>query len=425
MAERREPLEATLPEGGLAEIELPWSAWHADTVHRLKPVGSWRIDRIGPGSSRPLEPSELRGRIDEPAGSRGLPEVVRGRKSACIVIDDAARPTRTAELLPIVLARLAEGGIDAADVRIVAAVGSHRALTDDELNWKVGADIRARCAVESHDCRGELAPTGIQYGDAELRINRTYMQSEVRVVIGSVLPHPFAGFSGGAKLVLPGLADLNSIQRSHQFVQMGLRGGADPNANGFRKEAERIVRELGLDYALCVVPNIHRETVGLCAGDFVKAHRQACRCGEAEFSAELTRTYDCAIVNAFPKDVDLIQAESAFTAWKSVKAPVVKEGGIVVLTCAAPGGRGRHGLFEPGGVSYRRPQPKRWLRGRELWLYTPSVPADDVHELYWEGYPVFRDGEELMAELGRRLPEDARVGVFPCGPLQIVRDGRG
>jgi nickel-dependent lactate racemase len=309
-------------------------------------------------------------------------------------------------------------------VTILVAVGSHRSLTEQELEWKVGGELRQRVKVECHDCRGDLAGTGIAYGERELKINRTFLEADLKVVIGSVLPHPFAGFSGGAKLVLPGLADLMSIQRSHQFVQMGLRGGSDPNENRFRLEAERIARELGLDFTVCVVSGTGRETIGVHAGDLVAAHRSACRQGAETFGTDLHDTYDCAVVNAFPKDMDLIQAASAFTAWTGVKSPVVREGGVVVLACAAPGGRGRHGLFEPGGVSYRAPRPERWLQGRDLWLYTPGVAEADVRELYWDGYPVYRDGAELMGALRARLPSDARVAVFPCGPMQIVRDLR-
>jgi hypothetical protein len=238
------------------------------------------------------------------------------------------------------------------------------------------------------------------------------------------MPHPFAGFSGGAKLILPGLADLRSIQRSHQFVQMGLRGGDDPNENRFRLEAEQIARQLGLEFVVCAVTNTARETTGVFAGDLTAAHRRACEYARDVFASDLNATYDCAFVNAYPKDMDLLQAEAAFVVWKSVKSPVVRDGGIVVLTCAASSGLGRHGLFEPGGASYRAPQPKRWLQNRELWIYTPNVSTDVVHQLYWKGYPVFQDGAALMEALEQRLRSDARIAVFPCGPMQCLRDLR-
>jgi nickel-dependent lactate racemase len=408
----------------VTSIELPWAAWYADSRHQLALRESWQVDCLPPRGGAALTAEEIRDAIDQPIDSHPLTDLARGRKSACIVIDDVARPTRTADLLPTVLERLTQAGLDDRAVRIVVAVGSHRGLTEQELTWKVGDGVQGRCHVECHDCRGDLVGTGITYGDRELRINRTFMEADLKLVIGSVLPHPFAGYSGGAKLVLPGLADLMSIQRSHQFVQMGLRGGTDPNENRFRLEAERIGRELGLQFAICVVPGAGRETIGLHAGDFVIAHRRACVHAADALATELHGTYDCAIVNAFPKDIDLIQAESAFTAWKAVRSPVVKEGGVVVLTCAAPMGRGRHGLFEPGGVSYRPPHPQRWLKGRELWLYTPNVPAAEVRELYWGGYPVYHDGATLMAALADRLPKDAKLAVFPCGPMQVVRDLR-
>ena len=110
----------------------------------------------------------------------------------------------------------------------------------------------------------------------ELKINRTFLQSDIKVGVGSVLPHSFAGYSGGAKLMLPGLADLQATARSHKFVQMGLRGGRDPNQNRFRLEIEQLARQLGFQYAVCIVPNSRRETAGVVCGDVVAAHRRAC-----------------------------------------------------------------------------------------------------------------------------------------------------
>jgi nickel-dependent lactate racemase len=288
----------------------------------------------------------------------------------------------------------------------------------------LGDESVANYRIECHDCRDNLAGPGIRYGDSELRINRAFLESDLKIAIGTVLPHPFAGFSGGAKLVLPGLADLRSIQRSHQFVQMGLRGGADPNENRFRLEAERIARELELKFSISVVTNMRRETAGVFAGDPVDAHRQACAVAKEAYSCEIRQSYDCALVNAFPKDIDLLQSEAAFVVWKTARSPVVRERGVVVLTTAASAGIGQHGLFEPGGASYVVPQAKRWLKDRELWIYAPSVPRETVHKLYWSGYPAFQDGSELMQALEKRLPEQTRIAVFPCGPMQCLSDLR-
>lgn len=353
-----------------------------------------------------------------------LHERAAGSRSACLVVDDLARPTRVAEILPHVLKELDSAGLSRDSITILVATGSHGGLSDPELARKIGHEAFETCRVESHDCRERVAGTGIQYGDAELQVNPSFLQSDFKLVIGSVLPHSFAGYSGGAKLVLPGLADLTSIARSHKFVQLGLRGGNNPDENRFRTEAESIARQLGLEFAICVVPGGNGETVGLYAGDLVAAHRAACRAAQDVYRTPIQKTYDCAILNAFPKDIDLVQAENAFIAWKTARQPVVADGGVIVLASAASTGIGTHGLFEPGGQSYRPPQPKRWLRNRELWIYCPSLTADEVHTLYWDGYPAFSAPEALAAALQKRLPADASIGVFPCAPIQQVDDRR-
>lgn len=408
----------------MPRIELPWSAWYHDTVHTLQFPATWQTEILHPRGAESWAPEELAHALAAPIDCPPLSELARGCRSACVVIDDIARPTPTADILPGLIEQLRHDGLPDEQIVIVVAVGSHRPLTNEELTWKVGASLRHRHRVECHDAWGQLTPTGIRYGSHELQINTTFAAAELKIVVGSVLPHPFAGYSGGAKLVLPGLADIQSIRRSHQFVQLGLRGGGDPNANQFRLETEEIARRLGLRFAVCVVPGPYRQTWGLYCGDLVAAHRRACQQAARVYATEIAQTYDGALVNAYPKDLDLIQAEGAFVGWKSARSPVVREGGVIVLTCAAPCGRGQHGLFAPGGLNYHPPRPQRWLGQRELWVYCPSVTRAQVQELYWDGYPSFHEASVLEQALAQRLPPHARLAVFPCGPLQQVCDLR-
>jgi nickel-dependent lactate racemase len=293
-----------------------------------------------------------------------------------------------------------------------------------QIAWKVGADVRDHYRVEVHDASQQLAPTGIEYGSAELKLNRTFMEADVKLGVGAVLPHAFAGFSGGAKLMVPGLADAQATARSHRFVQMGLRGGQDVNENKFRLEIEGFARRIGFCYAVCVVPNARRETAGVVAGDLVAAHRHACHVAARVYATPLRDTYDCAVLNAYPKDTDLIQAENVFVALGTAHRPIVHDEGILIITTAATEGLGTHGLFAPGGLSYRRPQKKRALGNREIWLYAPSISESTARKLYWEGYSFFRTSAELTRALSRRLPTRARAAVLPCAPLQQIDDQR-
>jgi len=405
-------------------IELPWGAWYQDTVHRLEFPADWNTDLLAPTGATPCSPEDIRAALELPIESPSPRELAAGCSSACVVVDDLARPTRAGDVLEPLLKQLAEGGLSADAVRIVVATGSHGALSEEQIHWKVGAKIASQCRVECHNAREGLAGTGILYGKKELRINRTFLEADLKIAIGSVLPHSFAGNSGGAKLVLPGLADIDATARSHKFVQLGLRGGSDPNENRFRRETEQLARQIGLKFIVCVLTNSKRQPTGVYAGDPVAAHRQACAASRDACGTQLRATYDCAVLNAFPKDVDLVQAENAFVAWKTATSPVVREGGVVVLTTAASEGLGRHGLFQPGGVSYRPPVKKRALGERELWLYVPSLTTKEVHQLYWDGYPVFHEAGALREALAERFPGGANAAVFPCAPMQQVDDRR-
>jgi len=404
----------------LSAVELPWGAWYQDRRLELSFPERFHVDVVAPRGGTPLRPEDIRDALGNPIGSRPLCDLASGGKSACILVDDLARPTKAAEILPEVIEQLRRGGLAESQIDIVIATGSHAALSEQEIEWKLGRTIAGKIRVRSHNCRSHLAPTGVPYGDHELRLNRTFLEADIKMAVGSVLPHTFAGFSGGAKMVLPGIADLPSIARSHKFVQLGLRGGGDPNANRFRTEAEQIAKHLGLAFVVCAVTNPERETIGLYAGDVVAAHRAACAHAREAFATPVGEIYDGAVLNAFPKDGDLIQAVNAFVAWKTAKAPVVREDGIVVLMSACSQGLGRHGLFDPQGVSRKQPQPLRVLGGRELWLLAPGVPEREVHEVFWEGYRVFRTREELMCALEARFSGPARIVVFPCAPMQQV-----
>jgi nickel-dependent lactate racemase len=405
-------------------VELPWGAWYQDGQHRLKLPDSWSVEVLRPQDAPASTPEEIAKALASPIGSPSVQELGKGCKSACLVVDDLARPTRASDILRPLLGQLHEAGLPQGAIRIVVATGSHGSLGQRQLAWKVGAETISQYRVECHDSRDGLAPTGIRYGDRPLSVNRTFFEADLKIAVGSVLPHSFAGYSGGAKLVLPGLSDLEATARSHKFVQLGLRGGVDPNENRFRLEAEKLARRIGLAFVACVVTGGRRETVGVFAGDVVAAHRAACDFARQIYSTEVSAGCDCIFLNAYPKDVDLIQAENAFVALKTAKSPIVRDGGVIVLVTAASEGLGRHGLFEPSGVSYRKPAKKRALGQRELWIHAPSVSPDDIHRLYWEGYPAFRDADELAHALAKRFPGDAKAAVFPCAPMQQVRDLR-
>jgi lactate racemase len=405
-------------------ISLPWAAWYAADEHVLECPASWSVDVLAPDAEAPLTPHAIRRAIECAVAGPSLGELARNRRNACVVIDDLARPTPIADLLPPILGTLAASGIAREAVTVLIATGTHHRLTPAEIRIKLGSSYSDDLRIEVHDPSGDLVDTGIKYGNDNLRINRTFITADLRIAIGSVLPHAFAGYGAGAKAVIPGLSDTAATARTHKFVQMGIYDGNDSNRNRFRIEIERLVRQIGLHYVVCVVPNRQLKAVGVYAGDLVDAHRGACDHAARSYATPFGRTYDALILNAYPKDIDLVQSVNALLCLRGLRRPPVKGGGAVVLASATSQGVGEHGLFSPGGVSYRAPRPLKTLGTGELILYTPNLPSAQVHLHFWSGYAVVRDPPALAAALSRSLPADAAVGVVPCAPLQQLADRR-
>ena len=422
---------APQPPGGL----LPWGAWYGDRSLPLELPHAWQVDWFELPPAPPLSPFEIAQRIDRLHDSHphdaplppGQPHAspwpgwrgwLADASDVAIAVDDCARPTPAAHVLEPLLAAWQTIGYPADRVRIVLAAGAHAPPDSDRLRAKLGPHISATCRVEVHDPHGDLCDTGIPYGDRTLRLNRTFATSSRRVCLGSVLPHPFAGFGGGAKLILPGLTDLDTTERSHKFVLLGLRGGGDPNQNRFRAEAEAIAAQLGPTLGLACVPGRNREIVELFAGDLVASHRAASAHAATLYATPLPGEYDCLVLNAYPKDVDLLQSQGALLALKSRRSSPLRAGGVALLTTAASTGVGQHELFGPGGRCLRPPRHPPALAGRDLWIYAPTLSPADLAWFFPPETRLFTAAAELRDALRHHLGETARCAVVPTAPLQ-------
>jgi hypothetical protein len=234
------------------------------------------------------------------------------------------------------------------------------------------------------------------------------------------MPHPFAGFSGGGKIVLPGLADLDSVVRSHKYALMGFGGGLKLEGNRFRNDMERAVREIGLDWTVNVVMNSRCETAALVAGDFVEAHREAsARAREIGATIPPDRPLDALVLNAYPKDSELLQVEAALVAVRAGMTEWLKPAAPVVLLGACPDGLGSHQLFGPGGRLFRKPSAKSYLRERVLHVVSPAVVEDTTRAAFWDGYAYFDRWESCLVALNAALPRTAAIGLAPSGPLHV------
>jgi hypothetical protein len=405
---------------GAARADIPWSAWHDERMESLPLPPAWRVHELRMQGAPGLSDAAIGFALDNPVGAPALPALAAGRQTVAIAIDDLTRPTRTAPLLRLLVERLTAAGIAPADVTIIMATGAHRRATRHDFQLKVGADLLRDVRVVPHDPLGDLVASDVALGGVPVRINRAFAAADLRIGVGAVMPHPFAGFSGGGKIVVPGLADLDVLARTHKFALMGLSGGGSLDRNRFRNEMEQAVRRIGLHWTVNVAVNARRETAFVAAGDVVAAHRSAVaaaeRIGATPRPPELLNAL---ILNAYPKDSELLQIEGALVAVRRGMLEWLAPGAPVVLTGACPEGLGHHDLFGPGGRLHRVPAPKTFLGGRDLYVLAPRVAEKDLRAIFPPQYRGYSSWEPLVTSLQPRLPATPTIGVVPCGPLQV------
>lgn len=413
--------EATLTRE--AAVEVPWSAWHGDGRAALGVPADWRVNVLGMAGALGLSDEAIAAALDVPVGAAPLATLAAGARTAAIAVDDITRPTCSAPILRHLVDRLAAAGLAGPAVTIVIASGAHRRATRRDLELKIGGGLLERVRVVCHDPSDDLVPTDAALGGVPVRLNRAFVGADLRIGVGAVMPHPFAGYSGGGKIVIPGLADLDVLARTHKFALMGLSGGgASLEQNRFRTEMEQAVRRIGLHWTANVVVNADRQTAFLAAGDFVIAHRSAVAAAmRVGATAAPPAPLDALIVNAYPKDGELMQIESALVGLRQGMLDWLAPGAPVILTAACPQGLGEHGLFGPGGRLYRHPAVKTFLGGRKLWIFAADLDQRELRTLFPAEYPAYSSWHALTADLRRQLPARASVGVVPCGPLQLPR----
>ncbi|HET9265664.1 MAG TPA: lactate racemase domain-containing protein, partial [Vicinamibacterales bacterium] len=293
-------------------VRLPWSVWASEGEHLLEIPASWECVPLRMADAPSLSRSEIARALDHPIGAPPLDTLARGKRSASIAIDDRTRPLKTAVLLPELVDRLTNAGVPIDRITIVVASGAHRRANEQDFEAKIGRELLARVRAVPHDPRADLVDTGVALGGVPVRVNREFAGAELRIGLGAVIPHPFAGFSGGGKIVIPGLADLDVLARTHKFALMGFRGGARLEGNSFRAEMEAAVRQIGLDWTVNVALNSQRDAAAVCAGDMVEAHRAAAAAAaRIGMTQPPERPLDAILLNAYPKDGELLQVESA------------------------------------------------------------------------------------------------------------------
>jgi nickel-dependent lactate racemase len=279
----------------------------------------------------------LRQALENPIGSPRLRQLARPGQQVAIVTSDMTRPCPSDKLLPPILAELNAAGVPDADITVIVALGLHRAQTHDELNELLGAEVCRRVRVLNHDPE-QVVRLGMTSRGTPVEFFRPLVEADLRVCLGNLEFHYFAGFSGGAKAILPGCASKATVNANHALmVQAGAVAGK-LEGNPVRADIEEGVATLGIDFILNVVVDGHHRITGAVAGHAEQAHRQGCALVAQRGSVPIPQLADVVVVSAggYPKDVNMYQAQKALD--NAVHA--VRRGGVIIWVAECVEGLG-------------------------------------------------------------------------------------
>ena len=260
----------------MSRVQLRTRAWFGDDVLALDCPASWKIVEVGPQDTAALTATAMREALNRPIGTQRLSELSKGKTRAVIIVDDLTRPTPAADLLPLLIEEVTRAGMSERAITILLAGGTHPPASAEEMAKKVGANLSPAIRVMAHDSRGDLVDLGKSPGGLPLRVNRAVMECDLKIGVGCIYPHPIAGFSGGAKIVLPAICGVETTRIMHDYLRGSRERGGSIHTE-LRQDMVAVARKVGLDFLANVTLNHRRRISGLFAGDVVAAHEEGDR----------------------------------------------------------------------------------------------------------------------------------------------------
>lgn len=286
--------------------------------------------------------------LDRPIGAPPLRKLAQPGQKVALIIDDYTRKTPIHLLLPPVLAQLSLAGVAPADIRLVVAPGTHRPMSQAEINAKVGAELVARYEVVNipSAAASEMVYLGHSSNGIPAWVNRAVVEADLRVGLGMITPHLEAGFTGGAKIILPGVCSETTVDAFHAasaFIPDNQLGLIDAP---LRRHLEQFVADyVPLQFIVNVITTLTGQLYHCVAGHFIDAHRAGVSYARQVFGTPVKRRYPIVVANCSPYDIDL---------WQSVKGVyagdlMAADGGTLIIVTAAPEGNSNYPLA-PGYI---------------------------------------------------------------------------
>jgi nickel-dependent lactate racemase len=380
--------------------------------------------------------AEITRALREPVHGPPLRDLVRRGQSIAISVCDITRPQPRRVMIEAILEEL-DGTARAADVTVLVATGTHRRNTPGELASMLGPDVVGSCQVVNHDSRDRSALVDLgMSGDVPVHLSRDWVDADVRITTGFVEPHFFAGFSGGPKMVAPGLAGLQTVLALHNAQRI-----ADPKAtwgicegNPVHDAIRAVAAMSPPDFAIDVLLNDRQQVTRAFGGALTEMHLAARKAARGDAMRRVRDRYDLVITtnSGYPLDQNLYQSVKGMSA----AAEVVRDGGTIVCAAECRDGFPDHGSYREllgsartieavaaGILASGETIPDQWQvqiqarvqRRARVIVHTDGLTAGDLAAAHLE----WTDSIEATVERVLREQPDARICVLPEGPRTI------
>ncbi len=418
-----QPTKVAALKGSAKSVVIPTHEFAGNLDERLDFPNDWEInvmDMKGHNGSV-LTPQQIVQGLNKPIGTPSLRELAAGKKTVVITFDDLTRATPTYTIAPWVVSELKAAGIQDENILFLGSFATHRPMTALEVQKKIGEQIATRYAWVNHNCFYGTKEVGVTSFKNRIQLNQTFLAADLKVCLSGIKVHYDAGYGGGAKAVLPGVSNIETVEYNHNVLLRGTRtaGPVRIFKNEMRLDMIEAARMAKVDFTAQIMYNQKLRPTHVFSGDIVDAHHAAVRVAAQTYCTPTFKDADIVVSNAYPQNAQAFHAQR----WIGLS---IKEGGTGVLIIQHPLGLDpihflNNRSAARGGTSYyqliQRRLNARPPRNTALIVYSQYLDRTLMNN-YSKATHFAGKWEDVVKILKERHKGSVQVAVYPYGGMQ-------
>jgi len=411
---------------GGASVVIPTHEHAGDLDERLDFPPGWdvHVQHMAGHDAPVLTPAQLAEQMNQPIGTKTLRELAQGKSRVCITFDDLTRTTPTYVMTPWVVNELRAAGVKDESILFLGSFGTHRAMTAEEIQVKLGKDIATNYAWMNHNAFDCLKEVGTTARKNKVLLNQTFMGADLKICLSGIKVHYDAGYGGGAKAVLPGVAGLPTVEYNHQVILPAARmarnaGPVKIFKNEMRLDLIEAAQFAKVDFTVQLLYNQKLKPLRAYSGDIVDAHHTAVRLAAKTYCTPTFQDADIVVANAYPQNAQPYHGGT----WIGLS---VKQGGTGVLIIQHPLGYDpihylNNKVAGMNGRTYwdlHRRAPRPGPKGSHLIVYSQyaSRMMMDNYGTDTDFCTKWADVVKILRQ--RHTGSDVKVAVYPYAGMQ-------